>query len=384
MKAAAVTDYRELARRRLPHVLFEYVDGGAYAQATLARNIADFTGVQLRQRVMRDVSSLRTSVELFGESLAMPVALGPIGLAGFLSRRGEVQAARAARAAGVPFTLSTVGVCSLEEVRAGLGAPFWFQLYMLKDRGYMRELIARARAAGCRVLLFTVDLPVSGSRYRDVRSGLSGDTSRLNDLRRAFDGLSHMHWLFDAWIGAGPHVFGNLTGAIPEAKAFGDFWGWIGRNFDPGVTWSDLDWVREQWDGPIVLKGVLDVEDARSAVAAGADGIVVSNHGGRQLDGVMSGVQALPSIAEAVGDRTVVLMDGGVRSGLDVLKALSLGAQACLLGRAWAFALGARGEAGVAHVLKLIEAELRVAMALTGCVDVRSAGPELLVRHASR
>ena len=382
MKAAAVTDYRARAKRSLPNVLFEYLDGGAYAEETLHRNVADFRDVQLRQRVMKDVSKLSLSTSLFGENLSMPIALAPVGLSGFYARRGEVQAARAARAAGVQFTLSTVSVCSIEEVRTGLGAPFWFQLYMLKDRGYMRRLIERAREAECRVLLFTVDLAVPGARYRDIRSGLSGDASAWNAVRRAADGLMHLQWLWDVWINGGPHVFGNLTEAIPEAGAFGDFWAWIGKNFDPAVTWADIDWVREQWAGPIVLKGILDEDDARTAVSAGADGIVVSNHGGRQLDSVMSGVQALPAIAEAVGERLPVLLDGGVRSGLDVLKALALGADACLLGRAWAYALAADGGSGVAHMLTLIRAELEVAMALTGCTDVRTAGGELLVSVA--
>ncbi|MGA0600240.1 L-lactate dehydrogenase [Caulobacter sp. KR2-114] len=379
MRPASVSDYRELARRRLPRVLFDYIDGGSYAEATLAANVDDLNALTLRQRVMRDVSRLSMQTELFGQTLSMPVVLAPVGLSGMYARRGETQAARAAKAAGVPFSLSTVGVCTIEEVAAAAGTAPWFQLYMIKDRGFMAQVLERASAAGCPALLFTVDLPMPGARYRDTRNGMIA-TNVAQKLSQAIDGLAHPGWLWDVQLNGGPHTLGNVAGAAAELRTITDFWAWIGRNFDPSVTWDDIAWVRERWKGPIILKGVLDVEDAAEAVARGVDGIVVSNHGGRQLDGVASGIAALPRIAEAVGDRLTILMDGGVRSGLDVLKALASGAQACLIGRAWAWSLGARGEAGVGHMLQILRGELRMAMALTGCTDVRAAGPHLLDR----
>jgi L-lactate dehydrogenase (cytochrome) len=312
-----------------------------------------------------------------GQTLKMPVGLSPVGMAGMYARRGEVQAIQAATAAGVPFCLSTVGVCSIEEV-AATGTPPWFQLYMLKDRGYMRELLARAKAVGCPVLVFTVDLPLPGSRYRDIRSGFTGGTPLQQMLTQAKDGVLHPDWTWDVFVRGRPHTLGSVMAAVKEGRRVTDFLAWISKNFDRSVTWKDIDWVRERWDGPIVLKGILDVADARDAVTAGVEGIVVSNHGGRQLDGVPSTITALPPIAQAVGDRMTVLMDGGVRSGLDVLKALASGAKACLIGRAWAYALGAKGEAGVTHMLGVIRNELRMALALTGCTDVREAGRDLL------
>lgn len=379
MIPAAVGDYRELARRRLPRLLFDYIDGGSYAEATLARNVADFESLALRQRVLRDVSKISLQTELFGQTMAMPVMLGPVGMAGMYARRGEAQAAKAAKKAGVPFCLSTVGICDLDEVTGAVGSPPWFQLYMIRDRGYMADLLARAKGLGCPVLVFTVDLPVPGARYRDMRTGLFGGPPTLTTgLRRALDGISHPGWLWDVQINGKPHVFGNLAAAIPEAKGVAEFWPWVGRNFDPSLTWDHLDWIRQHWDGPIVIKGILDAEDARMAVKVGADGVIVSNHGGRQLDGVLSGVAALPPIVDAVGGDLTVMMDGGVRSGLDVVKALALGAKACLIGRGWAWALGARGQAGVEHVLSIMRQEMMMAMALTGCTDVRDAGPDLL------
>ena len=377
MRPVCVADYRGAARRRLPRVLFDYIDGGSYGETTLAANMADLQAVKLRQRVMRDVSALSTGTEVFGQCLSMPVVLAPIGLAGMNARRGEAQAARAARTAGLPFSLSTVGVCAIDEV-ARAAAPPWFQLYMIRDRGFMSDVLARAREAACPVLLFTVDLPTPGARYRDVRNGMTAATPSAR-FRQALDGLTHPAWLWDVQLRGGPHTLGNIAAASPDLKGLTQFWGWVGRNFDPSVTWKDIDWVRERWPGPLVLKGVLDSEDAREAARCGVDGLVVSNHGGRQLDGVASGIAALPAIVEAVGDNLTVLMDGGVRSGLDVLKALALGAKACLIGRAWAFALAAGGEAGVAHMLNVLRAELRMAMSLTGCVDVRAADRRLLL-----
>ena len=383
MIPASVSDYRELARRRLPRLLFDYIDGGSYAEATLRRNVEDMEAIALRQRVLRDVSKISLETELFGQALSMPVALGPIGMAGMYARRGEVQAAKAAKAAGVPFTLSTVGICDLAEVVGGAGVAPWFQLYMIRDRGYMRSLLETARDLGCPVLVFTVDLPLLGSRYRDVRTGLSSQATLKSRIARVIDGLSHPAWLLDVQMGGKPHIFGNLASALPDAKGFSEFGAWVAKNFDPSLTWKDLDWIRQHWDGPIVIKGVLDPDDAKDAVSAGADGIVVSNHGGRQLDGVLSGARALPPIADAVGDDLTILMDGGVRSGLDVVKALALGAKGVMLGRAWAWALGARGQLGVGHMLQIIRSEMFVAMTLTGCTDARQAGRELLVNDVA-
>lgn len=380
MIAACVADYRELARRRLPRVLFDYIDGGSYGEVTLRRNVEDFEAIALRQRVLRDVSTISLATEWFGQPLTMPVALAPVGMAGMYARRGEAQAARAAHAAGVPMILSSVSVCDLSEVKAATGEAPWFQLYMIKDRAYMADLLARAAALGVKVLVFTVDLPVPGARYRDYRTGLFGGNAAATFLKRGLDGALHPDWVQDVWLRGRPHSFGNIAAAIPDARGIMEFWPWVTRNFDPTLTWADLEWVRQHWKGPIVLKGVLDPEDAREAVRHGVDGIVVSNHGGRQLDGVLSGARALPAIAEAVGDETTVLMDGGVRSGLDVVKALALGAKGVLIGRAWAWALGARGEAGVAHVLAVLRQEMMMAMALTGCTDVRAADAGLLAQ----
>ena len=379
MRAASVSDFRELARRRLPNIFFEYIDGGSYAEVTLRRNVEDIEALALRQRVMRDMRELDMSVQTLGQTLKMPVGLAPVGMAGMYASRGECQAMRAASAAGVPMCLSTVSVCSIEEVAATGTAP-WFQLYMLKDRGYMKSLLERAKAAGCPVLVFTVDLPLPGSRYRDVRSGFTGGTALQQALTQAKDGILHPAWTWDLFVRGQPHTLGSVQDAVKEGSRVTDFLAWIARNFDRSVTWADIDWVRQHWDGPIVVKGVLDVEDARAAVKAGAQGLVVSNHGGRQLDGVRSSISALGPIAEAVGGDLEVYMDGGVRSGLDVLKALALGAKSCFVGRAWAWALGAGGQPAVARMLDIIRAELAVAMVLTGCNNARDAGRELIDR----
>jgi L-lactate dehydrogenase (cytochrome) len=367
MKAPAILDLRRAAQRRLPRFLFDYIDGGAYAEETLRRNGTDLQAIALRQRVLRDVSAIDLSISLFGQVQELPVALGPIGLAGLNARRGEVQAARAAGAAGVPFCLSTVSACPIEEVRAGSAEPFWFQLYMIRDRGFMQALLDRAQAAGCRVLVFTVDMPTPGARYRDVRSGLSGAPGLLGQSRRLAQALARPGWAWDVGLRGRPHTLGNVAPVLGRGSGLEDFIAWMGRNFDPSVTWADLDWVRSRWPGPLVIKGVLDPDDAAEAVRVGADGIVVSNHGGRQLDGVRSTARVLPGIAATVGDRTVVLADGGVRSGLDVVRLMALGARGVLLGRAWAWGLAAGGQAGVAHALDIIRREMLVAMALTGC-----------------
>jgi L-lactate dehydrogenase (cytochrome) len=327
---------------------------------------------------MRDVSAIDLSIELFGTEYALPVGLGPVGMSGMYARRGEVQAARAAHAAGVPFSLSTLSVCSVREVAGATTAPFWLQLYMIKDRAFLKDMLATGREAGCSALLLTVDLPVSGSRYRDARSGLSVPASFGASFRRFFQSAAKPGWAWNVGIHGRPHSLGNLEPVLGANTGLEDYFGWIAANFDPSITWDDLGWVRQHWPGPIVIKGILDPDDARAAIAHGADGIVVSNHGGRQLDGAMSTASALPVVAEAVAGRIPVLVDGGVRSGLDVVRMMALGADFVLLGRAWAYALATNGEQGVAHMLRLVEAEIRVAMALTGCTEVSEIGREIL------
>ena len=379
-KAANATDYRELARRRLPRFLFDYLDGGSYAEVTLRRNVADLEAIALRQRVLRDVSRLDLSTNLFGQEMRLPIALAPIGLAGMNARRGETQAARAAAKAGIPFCLSTVSACPIDEVARASPKPFWFQLYMIRDRGFMVDLIAQAKAAGCNLLVFTVDMPLPGSRYRDLRSGLSGAPGIGGSLRRTLQALGKPHWAWNVGVRGRPHQLGNVAPVLGANSGLEDFLAWMRENFDPSCTWSDLDFIRQHWDGPIVIKGILDADDARAAASAGVDGIIVSNHGGRQLDGVPSTAQALPAIADAVGNRLTVLADGGVRSGLDVVRLMALGAKGVLIGRAWIYAMAARGETGIDHVLRLFEAEMKVAMSLTGCTSVREINRDMLVR----
>ena len=349
---ASIRDYRELARRRLPRQIFDYVDGGAFEESTLRANVADLNAIQLRQRVLRDVSKLELSTTVLGQELAMPLILGPIGMGGMLARRAEVQAARAAANAGVVFCESTLSICSLEEVHAATRAPFWFQLYIIRDRGVGEQLMEQATAVGCPVLVLTVDLPVTGSSLpgnpqrthrhaaprQTPRSGTRLCSAPVMGLLRGPAGR--------------PHTFGNIASALPGAVTPRDFKAWIDSNFDPTVTWADLAWVREHWKGRLVLKGILDPEDARQAVDTGVDAIVVSNHGGRQLDDTPSSVTALPRVIDAVGHATEVLVDGGVRSGLDVAKMLALGARACLVGRAWAWSVAAGGQHGVADMLR--------------------------------
>ncbi|WP_313433782.1 FMN-dependent L-lactate dehydrogenase LldD [Novosphingobium sp.] len=370
MITASIPDFREAARRKLPRFLFEYIDGGSYAEATLRRNVSDLADLALRQRVLRDVSQLDLSTELFGQKLALPVALAPIGLAGLNARRGECQAVRAADKAGIPFTLSTVGACTIGEVAKAAAKPFWFQLYMIRDRAFMKDLLAKAVEAGCSTLVFTVDMPVPGSRYRDYHTGLAGTGGFKGAAWRFAQAAARPAWAWDVGIHGRPHTLGNVAPVLLGKTGIEDFFAWMRNNFDPSINWRDLDFIRSEWKGPLVIKGILDPEDAKEAAALGADGLVVSNHGGRQLDGVLSSARALPPIADAVGDRMTVLADGGIRSGLDVVRMLALGAKGVLLGRAWAWALAAGGEAGVAKMLKLIEAEMRVAMALTGTTKI--------------
>ncbi len=369
-------DYREAARRKLPPFLFHYIDGGAYAEQTLKRNVEDFRAVALRQRVLQDMSALSVETKLFDETLRLPVILAPVGLTGMYARRGEVQAAKAAASRGVPFTLSTVSVCPIEEVAPAIDRPMWFQLYVLRDRGFMKSALERAKAAGVKTLVFTVDMPVPGARYRDAHSGMSGPNA---PLRRMWQAATHPSWAWDVGLNGRPHDLGNVSRYLGKATGLADYIGWLGANFDPSISWRDLQWIRDFWDGPMIIKGVLDPKDARDAVAFGADGIVVSNHGGRQLDGVLSSARALPPIAEAVKGDIRILLDSGVRNGLDVVRAIALGADAVMIGRPFVYALAAGGQAAVANLLDLMEKEMRVAMTLTGAKSIADLGPHIAV-----
>lgn len=369
-------DFREAARRRLPRFLFDYVDGGAFGEETLAANRADLADIKLRQRVLRDVSALSLDTTLFGEKMAMPLLLAPIGLGGMMRRRGELQAARAARRAGIPYILSTVSVCSVTEVIETVGQPVWFQLYVLKDRGFMRHALERAQALGVTRLVFTVDMPLPGARYRDAHSGMSGPRA---PLRRMMQAIGRPGWAWDVGLLGRPHDLGNVSAYRGRPTDLADYIGWLGANFDPSITWSDLEWIRDAWKGEMIVKGILDPDDARDAVRFGADGIVVSNHGGRQLDGALSTARALPGIADAVGDELTVLVDGGVRTGLDVVRMLALGARGVLLGRAYIYALAAQGEEGVARLLDLIAQGMKVSMALSGVKGVSEIDNRMLV-----
>jgi len=371
----SIADLRELARRRVPRAFFEYVDRGSYDEVTLARNRTDLDALRFRQRVLRDASQQNLATPIVGRNASMPLALAPAGMGGFIRGNGEILAARAAEACGVPFCLSTVSICSIEDVRAATSAPFWFQLYILRDREYTHELIARAAAAGCNALMLTVDIPVGALRRRDAKNGLTVPP-RLT-LGNALDFARRPRW---AWsmLTAKRREFGNLSKAM--ARAHGQhFSTWVQSQIDPALTWDDVSEVRARWPGKLIVKGILDPEDARRAVELGADALVVSNHGGRQLDGAPSTISALPAVVEAMQGRAEVLLDSGVRCGQDILRARALGASAVLAGRAWLYGVGAMGEQGVSLALDIIRRELAVTMALTGCNDLRAVDRSILI-----
>jgi len=363
MIISAPTDYRNAAKKKLPPFLFHYIDGGSYSERTLTRNVEDLADIALKQRVLNNMSELSLGTEIFGEKLALPIVLAPVGLTGMYARRGEVQAAKAAENKGIPFTMSTVSVCPIEEVAPEIKRPMWFQLYVLKDRGFMKNVLERAKTAGVTTLVFTVDMPIPGARYRDMHSGMSGPFAAS---RRILQAMRHPHWAFDVGLLGKPHDLGNVSAYRGEQTNLEDYIGWLGNNFDPSISWKDLEWIREYWDGPMVIKGILDVEDAKDAMKFGADGIVVSNHGGRQLDGVLSSAKALPAIANAVKGDLKIFVDSGIRSGLDVVRMLALGADCAMLGRSYIYALAAQGQQGVENLLDIYEQEMRVAMTLTG------------------
>ncbi|HFD7683409.1 alpha-hydroxy-acid oxidizing protein [Klebsiella variicola] len=377
MIVSAPSDYREAARRRLPRFLFDYIDGGAVAENTMNANATELASVALRQRVLCGAGEPTLATTILDASWAMPVALGPVGATGMYARRGEVQAARAASHAGIPYTLSTVSVCSIEEVASQASGALWSQLYVLKDRGYMRNALERAWAAGMKTLVFTVDMPIPGSRYRDNRSGMSGPHATLRQYLQA---CTHPRWAMSVGLAGRPLSFGNIEAYTGHKMTMDDYMGFISNNFDPSIAWHDLEWIRDSWQGKLIIKGILDTDDARNAVRLGADGIVVSNHGGRQLDGAIPTARALPRVVDAVGDDLTVLADSGVRSGVDVIRLLALGAKGVLLGRAYIYALAAAGEAGVAHLLHLFAEDMKVTMTLTGATSPSAISLDCLDR----
>ena len=376
---ASVEDFRHLAERRLPRFLFDYLDGGAYAEVTLSRNVRDLEKIALHQRILVDVSARSTATHLFGAELTFPLALSPVGLSGMMARRGEAAARKVAGAYGLPYCLSTLSVCSVEETAASGSGPLWFQLYMIRDRGACADLIRRAREAGVSVLVLTVDLPVVGTRYRDVRNTMSGGGGAWARLRKGLISYAmHPGWVLDVGLGGKPHVLGNIAPYVKNATTPADFSAWANASIDPSISWDDLDWIRTQWSGPLLIKGILSPLDAVEAVKRGADGIIVSNHGGRQLDGVASSISMLPRIADKVAGQTTLIMDGGVRSGQDILKVLALGGQAAMIGRPWVYALAGAGEAGLLNQLKALHGEFSVSMALTGVTAVDQITPAVL------
>ena len=370
-----IEDLRELAKKRVARAIFEYVDCGSYAEQTLRANRADLEAIALRQRVGIDVDRRSMRTTMAGQEVAMPVALAPTGLTGLNWADGEMLAARAAERFGVPFTLSTMSICSIEDVAGALTKPYWFQLYVMRDRGFAASLIERAKQAKCSALVLTLDLQIQGQRHRDLKNGLAVPP-RLT-LGTFLDVLSKPSWALNVLRGR-RKSFGNLEGRIPDAGSLTTLSQWIAGQFDPTLSWKDVEWVKNLWGGKLVLKGILDAEDASIAASSGADAIVVSNHGGRQLDSTISSIRALPEVVDAVGDRIEVWFDGGIRSGQDVLKALALGARATMIGRAFLYGLGAMGEAGVTRALEIIRNELDVSMALCGLRDVKDASRSIL------
>ncbi|PWC30444.1 alpha-hydroxy acid oxidase [Teichococcus aestuarii] len=374
-----IEDLRRIARRRIPRAIFDYADRGSYDEATLRANRDDLSALKLRQRVMIDVSDRSTASTMLGEPVAMPVAIAPTGLTGLFHADGEIHGCRAAHAFGIPFTLSTMSICSIEDVAEAVGKPFWFQLYVMRDRGFARSLVERAIAARCSALVLTLDLQIQGQRHQDIKNGLAVPPKLT--VRNMLDVATKPRWALEVLRGK-RKTFGNLNEAPGAKDGINTLSHWIAGQFDPSLSWKDVAWIRSIWPGKLILKGVLDVDDARIAADTGADALVVSNHGGRQLDGAPSSISVLPAIAEAVGDRIEVMFDGGIRSGQDVMKALALGARGCMIGKSWLYGLAAGGEAGVAQALRIIRKELDVCMALTGVKDIPGITAEVL--HAPR
>ncbi|MHC5226187.1 FMN-dependent L-lactate dehydrogenase LldD [Ignatzschineria sp. LJL83] len=377
MIISAPTDYRKAAKKTLPPFLFHYIDGGAYGEHTLRHNVSDLSNIELKQRVLNNMENISTETTLWDDKLDLPVILAPVGLTGMYARRGEVQAAKAADHKGIPFTLSSVSVCPIEEVVPAIDRPMWFQLYVLKDRGFMKNALERAKENGVKTLVFTVDMPTPGARYRDAHSGMSGKHA---EIRRILQAVTHPKWAWNVGINGKPHDLGNISKYLGKPTHLEDYIGWLTKNFDPSICWKDLEWIREFWEGPMIIKGILDPDDARDAVKFGADGIVVSNHGGRQLDGVLSSARALPAIADAVKGDITILADSGVRNGLDVVRMIALGADSVMIGRSYAYALAAQGQAGVENLLDLYKKDMQVAMTLTGVNSISEITKKILIQ----
>ena len=373
---ACIEDLREVARSKVPRAFFDYVEAGSYAQETLRANREDLERIRLRQRVLVDVSQRDLTTTIIGEKVSLPLALAPIGLCGMQYGDGEILACRAAQAAGIPFTLSTMSICSIEDVAKAVGKPFWFQLYVMKDRGFIRALVERAAAANCSALVLTLDLQVLGQRHCDIRNGMTVPP-KIN-LRNIIDIASKPAWALSILKGK-RKTFGNLSGHVRGMENVTSLAQWTASQFDPALSWKDVDWVRSLWPGKLILKGILDVEDAKTAAGAGAAALIVSNHGGRQLDGAPSSISALPKIVDAVGTQIEVMFDGGIRSGQDIVRALALGARSCMIGRSYIYGLGAGGEAGVTRAIGLLGRELDVTMALTGTRRVSDIGRQVIV-----
>jgi L-lactate dehydrogenase (cytochrome) len=374
-----IEDLRELHRRKTPKAFFEYVDGGSYSQQTLRANCEDLQKIKFRQRILVDISVRSQKTTILGEPANMPLILAPVGSTGMQIGDGEILACRAAQAAGIPYTLSTMSICSIEDVAANVEKPFWFQLYMMKDRGFCKSLIERASAAKCSALVLTVDLQILGQRHADIKNGLSVPPN-LARLKNVIDFASKPRWLMSI-ARAKRRNFGNVEGHLKGANNLNSTANRVSEQFDPSLNWKDVDWIRSIWPGKIVLKGIHDIEDARQAVKTGANGIIVSNHGGRQLDGAPSAISVLPKVVDAVGSQTEVMFDSGIRSGQDVLRALALGAKSCMIGRAYIYGLGAGGQAGVAKAIEVISNELSVTMGLCGLNSIKDAGPHILVGY---
>jgi len=371
-----IEDLRRVARRKVPRAFFGYAEAGSYSGETLRANRADLERVKLRQRVLVDVSARNTSTMILGESSALPIALAPIGIGGLQRGNGEILACRAAHAAGIPYTLGTMAICSIEDVAAAVEKPFWFQLYVMRDRGFARSLVERAAAAKCSALVLTVDLQVLGQRHADIKNGLSVPPSLK--IKNLINMATKPGWVCRMLAGK-RWTFGNVAGHVTGKEGVKALSEWIAHQFDPTLNWKDVEWIRSIWPGKLIIKGILDVEDAKLATKTGAAAIVVSNHGGRQLDGAMSSVSMLPRIAEAVGSEIEVMFDGGIRSGQDVMRALALGARSCLIGRAYIYGLGAGGQAGVATAIEIIRKELDITMALTGVRSINEIDRSVLI-----
>ena len=371
-----IEDLRRLAQKRVPRMFYDYADSGSWTESTYRANQSDFNDIKLRQRVAVDMTNRTTATTMVGQTVSMPVALAPTGLTGMQHADGEILAARAAREFGVPFTLSTMSICSIEDVAEHAGPGFWFQLYMMKDRAFMSRLIARAKAAQCGALVLTLDLQILGQRHKDIVNGLSAPPKLT--LKNMLNIATKPRWAL-GMLGTQRRQFGNIVGHVTGVDDMSSLSTWTAQQFDPSLNWDDVAWVKSQWDGKLIIKGILDVEDARLAAASGADALVVSNHGGRQLDGAESSIRVLPKIVDAVGDTIEIHMDSGIRSGQDVLKARALGARGVYIGRAFLYGLGAMGQAGVQCALEIIHKELDVTMALCGHRDIENVGRDILV-----